>query len=89
MAELILRKERKQARYFTEKLGDAIGLDMILVPAGTFLMGSPDDEPDRSEEEGPQHDVSISSFFMERYPVTQAQWALCGGIGSSKASVRP
>lgn len=89
MAELILRKERKQARYFTEKLGDAIGLDMILVPGGTFLMGSPDDEPERNENEGPQHEVRISNFFMGRYPVTQEQWRFVAALDEVKRTLEP
>ncbi|PSB22892.1 hypothetical protein C7B76_02355 [filamentous cyanobacterium CCP2] len=74
MAELVIRRERKQARYFVEKLGDTAGLDMILVPGGTFVMGSPDDEPERTDVESPQHEVNVPTFFMGRYPVTQAQW---------------
>lgn len=74
MAELVIRRERKQTRYFVEKLGDTLGLDMILVPGGTFMMGSPDDEPERSDDEGPQHEVNVPTFFMGRYPVTQTQW---------------
>lgn len=74
MTNLVLRKERKQARYFTETLGDQIGIDMILVPGGAFMMGSPKDEPEREEREGPQHSVTVPTFFMGRYPVTQAQW---------------
>lgn len=74
MTNLILRKERKQARYFTETLGDQIGIDMILVPGGTFMMGSPEDEPERTDDEGPKHPVTVPTFFMGRYPVTQAQW---------------
>jgi len=89
MAELVLRKERKQARYFTEKLGDAIGLDMILVPAGTFWMGSPDDEPDRSEAEGPQHEVRVSNFFMGRYPVTQEQWRFVAALDEVERKLEP
>ncbi|PSB33911.1 formylglycine-generating enzyme family protein [Stenomitos frigidus] len=87
MAELILRKERKQARYFTEPLGDAIGLEMILVPSGTFVMGSPDDEPERREAEGPPHEVSISSFFMGRYPITQAQWSFVAALAPASQEV--
>ena len=67
-----------KTQYFTEPLeglGDALALDMVLVPAGTFIMGSPDNEPERRESEGPQHGVTLlRSFFMGRYPVTQAQW---------------
>ena len=80
MAELVIRRERKQAHYFVEKLGELLGLDMILIPAGTFLMGSPKDELDRNDNEGPQHDVRVSSFFMGRYPVTQAQWRFVAGL---------
>ncbi|MBD2066243.1 formylglycine-generating enzyme family protein [Leptolyngbya sp. FACHB-671] len=74
MTELVIHRERKQARYFVEKLGDDVGLDMILVPGGRFTMGSPDDELERAGDEGPQHEVTVSAFFMGRYPVTQAQW---------------
>ena len=80
MVNLVIRRERKQARYFTEKLGEDVGLDMVLIPSGSFTMGSPEDEPDRSEDEGPQHEVNIASFFMGRYPVTQAQWRVVAGL---------
>ena len=69
------------AQCFTEPLeglGKALPLDMVLVPGGSFEMGSPDSEPERQDTEGPQHPVSLPSFFMGRYPVTQAQWrAVC------------
>jgi formylglycine-generating enzyme required for sulfatase activity len=59
---------------YTEKLSEEIGLDMMSIPGGTFLMGSPDDEPERFDAESPQHEVTVSPFFMGRYPITQAQW---------------
>jgi formylglycine-generating enzyme required for sulfatase activity len=37
-------------------------------------MGSPKDEPERSMDEGPQHEVMVPTFYMGKYPVTQAQW---------------
>lgn len=43
--------------------------EMILIPGGTFLMGSSE-----ITHEGPQHEVTVSPFLMGRYPVTQAQW---------------
>jgi formylglycine-generating enzyme required for sulfatase activity len=73
MAELTLQKEAKQARYFTEPIGK-VGLDMIFVEGGEFPMGSPEDEPERYDDEGPQHLVQVPAFFMGRYPITQAQW---------------
>ncbi|MEO0989162.1 MAG: SUMF1/EgtB/PvdO family nonheme iron enzyme, partial [Cyanobacteria bacterium J06639_14] len=57
-----------------ENLGDAIPLDMVLVKGGSFLMGSPKDEPNREPSEGPQHLVTVPEFFMGRHPVTQAQY---------------
>ena len=55
------------------KVGET-SLQMILIPGGTFIMGSPEDELDRSESEGPQRKVVVPSFFMGRYPITQAQY---------------
>ncbi|MEO1353990.1 MAG: formylglycine-generating enzyme family protein [Cyanobacteria bacterium J06635_15] len=72
--ELKIYREKRTAQYFTENVGEDIGIDMILIPGGTFLMGSPEDELERSETEGPQHEVTVNQFFMGRYPITQAQW---------------
>ncbi|MBT9310826.1 formylglycine-generating enzyme family protein [Leptothoe kymatousa] len=74
MVEPKLLREQRQTRYFVEQLSGEVSIDMIRVPGGTFLMGSPDDELDRRDTEGPQHEVSVPTFFMGRYPVTQAQW---------------
>jgi formylglycine-generating enzyme required for sulfatase activity len=51
-------------------------LEMVLLPAGTFQMGSPGSDPDRRPEaEWPPHQVTISRpFLIGRYEVTQAQW---------------
>ena len=54
---------------------NAIGMEFLLIPPGTFLMGSPENEADRNPNEGPQHRVRIGyAFYMGRYEVTQAQW---------------
>ena len=57
---------------------------MRILPAGTFLMGSPDDEPGRFPYEGPQHEVTVGSFAIGVYEVTFDQFAACvedGGCG--------
>ena len=59
---------------YAEDLGDDISLEMVLIPSGNFMMGSPEHEIRRGKQEGPQHLVAVSSFFMSRYPVTQTQW---------------
>ena len=62
-------------QYYEEVIAQGVmPLRMRRIPSGTVLMGSPDDEIDRSDEEGPQYEGSISQFFMSKYPVTQAQW---------------
>ncbi len=49
--------------------------ELVVVPAGHFLMGSPQDEKDRDENEGPCHPVTIARpFAVGRYPVTFAEW---------------
>ena len=80
---LTLRRTAATTRYYTEPLegiGEAIPLQMLLIPAGTFMMGSPEDELDREEREGPQREVSVPPFFLGRYPVTQAQWRVVAAM---------
>ena len=89
---LTLRRTPRTAQGFVEPLlavGEALPLHMVLVPGGTFLMGSPDDEPEREEREGPQRDVSVASFFMGRYPVTQAQWRVVAAMPQVGRELKP
>ena len=50
------------------------GIEFVYIPAGEFMMGSPSSEKDRSKDEGPQHEVELSAFWMSKYEVTKAQW---------------
>jgi formylglycine-generating enzyme required for sulfatase activity len=74
--ELKLKTRKLTAQFYPEALTPDIHLEMVLIPGGTFTMGSPDDEPERSDAEGPQHDVTVSDFFMGKYQVTQEQWRI-------------
>jgi formylglycine-generating enzyme required for sulfatase activity len=68
-------KRQAQNQYYDEALAEGVmPLRMMLIPAGTFLMGSPDGELERLDREDPQHEVTVPQFFMAKYPVTQAQW---------------
>ncbi len=50
-------------------------LSLILIPAGRFLMGSPENEVDRFNDEGPQYEAAIRRpFYLGKFPVTQAQY---------------
>ena len=52
--------------------------EMVMIPAGKFMMGSPSDEKGRSDDEGPQHEVTIPrNFSVSRFVVTFDQWDAC------------
>jgi formylglycine-generating enzyme required for sulfatase activity len=74
MPKIVINRTQKKAKYYVEDLGNGITLDMMVIPGGSFLMGSPEDELERRDSESPQHSVTIQNFCMGRYPVTQAQW---------------
>jgi formylglycine-generating enzyme required for sulfatase activity len=61
-----------------------IVIDMVSVPAGTFLMGATDADTDAYDDERPQHSVTISSAFsIGKYEVTQALWQQVMGTNPS------
>jgi formylglycine-generating enzyme required for sulfatase activity/class 3 adenylate cyclase len=56
---------------------------MIVVPGGKFTMGSPESENDRSNDEGPQHEVTIGQpFAVGKTDVTFAEWDTCVAAGA-------
>jgi formylglycine-generating enzyme required for sulfatase activity len=63
---------------------------MVVLPAGRYTMGSPDNEKDRSDNEGPQHEVTIiKPFAASRTEVTFDEWDACvssGGCNKYKPS---
>ena len=58
-------------------------IEMVLIPAGTFMMGSPDDDQFYRSYEGPQHQVSVPAFYLGKYEVTQAQYQAVMGTNPS------
>ncbi|MDZ7627394.1 MAG: SUMF1/EgtB/PvdO family nonheme iron enzyme [Parvularculaceae bacterium] len=54
---------------------------MARLPGGTFLRGSPDDEPGRNAYEGPQREVTVPTFAMGVYEVTREEWNACSADG--------
>ena len=65
----------------TFDLGKGVKLELVLIPAGEFLMGSPYSDQHADADEKPQHRVRITKpFYMGKYLVTQEQWeAVMGG----------
>ena len=74
---------------FTEKLPKGVTLEMVGLPAGQFLMGSPDSDPDAKSDEKPQHQVKVNSFAIGKYPVTQAQYQAVMGNNPSRFQNNP
>lgn len=50
--------------------GTEVKFEMVPIPGGEFLMGSPANEPNRNPDEGPQHKVKVDPFWMGKYEVT-------------------
>jgi len=56
--------------------------EMVVVPAGEFMMGSPADERDHYDNEGPLHSVRIATpFAVSKFEVTFEQWDACVTVG--------
>ncbi|VXD17207.1 Serine/threonine protein kinase (fragment) [Planktothrix serta PCC 8927] len=84
----ITNRWQAQAQVLTENINGII-LDLVVIPAGTFLMGSPSNEPHRSKSEEPQHTVNIASFLIGQYAVTQAQWRAVAGLPKRQIDLKP
>ena len=79
----VIKKEKRQAKGIVQKLAEGVEFELMEIPGGTFTMGTKDEEIERLvkkfgwdgfRSERPQHRVTVSSFYMGRYPITQAQW---------------
>jgi formylglycine-generating enzyme required for sulfatase activity len=70
---------------------NGIPLEMVFIPGGTFLMGSPEDEDGRAKDnrESPQHEVTVTAFTMGRYPITQAQWKAVAALPQIDRTLKP
>ncbi len=63
---------------------NSIGMELIWIPRGDYLMGSPNNEPGRDADEGPQHKVRLSKgFYIGVCEVTQEQFRRVMGYNDS------
>ena len=70
-------------RRFYRALAD-VRTNLVFIPPGTFRMGSPTNEVDRNDDEGPQTAVTITSgFWMGKYEVTQGEYLALMGSNPS------
>ncbi|WP_246146499.1 formylglycine-generating enzyme family protein [Rubripirellula lacrimiformis] len=54
--------------------GTDVTIDMVPVPGGTYMMGSPEDESDRGDDEGPQVEVVVDPIWVAKTETTWAQY---------------
>ena len=85
----MIHEYQRTAQYFREDLGNDIQLDMMLIPGGTFIMGSPKKEEDSTDSERPQHKVTIEPFWLGQYQVTQAQWKFVAKLPQVNKELNP
>ena len=103
--DLTVRYRERKAQLFPEDrlvlTAEQMPLEMGLIPAGDFMMGSPVGEIGRDiysrfnnsfkgvDVEGPLHQVMLPSFFMGKYPITQAQWKAVASLSTVKQELDP
>ncbi len=84
---------RKPGDVFQDQLSDGgDGPEMVVIPPGTFMMGSPDSESERYDDEGPVHEVTIArEFALTRYPAAlptkrKNEYLYCGAPNPADTS---
>ena len=87
--ELIINRHQHGAYGFTQDLGNAVELEMVGIREGSFIMGSPETEQGHTDDESPQHQVTIKFFLMGKYPVTQAQWQAVAALPQVNRELEP
>jgi formylglycine-generating enzyme required for sulfatase activity len=87
----LLRQEGGPLRLkiYQQALGQEVAINLVPIPAGSFLMGSLEDESERFDNEGPQHDVTLGAFWMAQTPITQAQWRTVAGWPRVERDLEP
>ena len=84
MAGTAFSETKEPPKKLSVELGKGVKLEMVLIPAGEFMMGSPDSDKDALSWEKPQHRVRITKpFYLGKYQVTQEQWEAVMGNNPS------
>lgn len=79
--------EKIQHAAYIEKLpGTQLAFDMVAIPGGEFLMGSPDGEAGRKADEGPQRKVKLEPFWMGKTEVTWDEYEVFQFPGMEKGA---
>lgn len=80
---LTLAATEARPKAATVDLGHGVTMTFVLIPAGSFFMGSPDNTGE--EDEMPRHRVTLTQpFYLGKFEVTQAQWQQVMGTNPSE-----
>jgi formylglycine-generating enzyme required for sulfatase activity len=90
-ADDLPRVEKANHKGYAETLpGSTVAIDMVPIPGGVFVMGSPPGEAGRGADEGPQHPVRIAPFWMAKTEMTWEQfepfWK--GNVGNKDEQIK-
>ena len=66
---------------------DTTLIEFVLLPGGTFSMGSPDTEDNRGGDEGPVHNVTLDPFLLAKTEVTEEEWDRVMGAGANSSQL--
>ena len=76
-----------QARQFVEELAPGVQLEMVEIPDGKFMMGSPKEEANSYDDERPRLEVTVAPFYLGKFTITQAQWRVIAADKSLKVKI--
>lgn len=85
----VTQRTKREAELFIEDLGKSIRLEMVRIPGGEFVMGSPVGEAGRCSDEGPQRRVQVPEFYLGKFTVTQAQWKQVAALPKQQRDLTP
>jgi eukaryotic-like serine/threonine-protein kinase len=80
----IIARPKAQVQVYKEDLGNGVNLIMVKIPAGSFIMGSPESEEGRIIDESPQHLVSLKEFYIGQTEITCSQYQAIMDTDSSE-----
>jgi formylglycine-generating enzyme required for sulfatase activity len=87
--KIVIHREDRLGVQYLESLTENLLLELVKIPAGSFVMGAPEDELESFEGERPQHEVTVPEFYMGKYPVTQAQWRFVADLPQVEREIEP
>ncbi|MFY9342321.1 MAG: formylglycine-generating enzyme family protein [Planctomycetota bacterium] len=75
---------------YAQAIGDSgVAIEMVPVPGGSFVMGSPPTEAQRKDDEGPQVEVQVAPFWIGRFEITWAQYDVWNTDSARPQSKKP